>query len=832
LSLKEFTKEIFTRYGLTEDDINIYLVYLRVPRATISEAYITLSEDHPDLTLEKVEEITKKLDEKGFVKIIPGLVERVIPLEPYFELFTKESEGFRNEIAKIKDAVLADQSSRFEKLEQIQDKALNEIDTAVSEQIKAFFDDSDAKNKDKQERIEKAKNRFTETSKTLEKELHENIEKDFSELKKDIEELIKELDTITGDQETDSKTQESNIHNIFNALNSDLKSISQSFVSDNESAIDKAKDDLTRLISDLLDDFTKRLDNLEKEMKQQLDDHVERHKSIANELKPKMEQILEKYLERMDKVITDLKERISKLLGEHIEFINKTTKELESKLGEKLDNRHKILIEKVNEYRNKARSMLSTYLEEANRFSDFAEDLTKIGLFFTKKKKSKFRGRWTRIEEGVASISRTYDENFLSDWNEYIDDTKNTTNELKNDIATVIANENQVIKTETENLDKRAQDTISAELESLAADLSGEIDNTLQSGIKDCSDTTIKLKDSLSNSKNQHHKQYNDAINRHKEDSLRHYTSFDSDIKGKNERWVKDVDMKFENGKREITSEIDKQITNIKNYNSKQKKVIDDRVNKIRSDFDNSKKITSDKIDAEIKLWDEESADLNKMISDMLEDHKNKYKENATTLQNSLSNTTRDTIQNVKDAIADFTLQFMTSIDDATELAETNEEKLTDIHKASSQIPEIAEVTTWHTVGREALINAIKDAILRTKSSIIIVTPVVIPEILQFISEFAFQKKTARFMLTSHFDMQTYGNIIQKMQQLGNIQFRQLSTAGEFYAVTRDAEEVIICPAADKESEMISIVSNQPMYSKLYSSFIGPIFQANSRPIK
>jgi hypothetical protein len=110
--------------------------------------------------------------------------------------------------------------------------------------------------------------------------------------------------------------------------------------------------------------------------------------------------------------------------------------------------------------------------------------------------------------------------------------------------------------------------------------------------------------------------------------------------------------------------------------------------------------------------------------------------------------------------------------------------------------------------------------------------PVVIPEILQVISEFAYQKKAARFMLTSHWDMQQYGNIIKKMMQLGNIQFRNLTTPGDYFAVTRDAEEVIICPFTKDEKEMISVVSNQELYSKLFSNFIGPVFQANSRPIK
>ncbi|MBY8983264.1 MAG: hypothetical protein KGD57_09965, partial [Candidatus Lokiarchaeota archaeon] len=81
-------------------------------------------------------------------------------------------------------------------------------------------------------------------------------------------------------------------------------------------------------------------------------------------------------------------------------------------------------------------------------------------------------------------------------------------------------------------------------------------------------------------------------------------------------------------------------------------------------------------------------------------------------------------------------------------------------------------------------------------------------------------------------DMNAYGGIINKMKQFGNIQFRQLSQAGEFFALTRDAEEIILAPLTNKDSEMISIVSDQMLYAKLYSQFIGPIFQANSRPIK
>jgi len=751
MSLKEFTKEVFTRYGFSEEHINVYLVYLRVPRATMSEVFMTLAVDNEELQYETIAEITNWLVEKNFLKRIEGIVPRFIPLEPFFELFTNESELFRNEIAKIKDGILADQSNRFEKLEDIQNKSIGEVENAVDSQITSFFEDTDSKNSTKRNTIDKATNRFTETSKAL----------------------------------------ESNLHSIMNNLNSNLQNISTTHISKYETEINSTKENLITIIANLLDDFSTRVENLDKELKMELDEHVERHRTTANQLKPRMEQILEKYLERMDKVVGDLKERISNILKEHTNHIKNTTDTLQTSIKATVDDRHRTLTNQSNEFKSMTLTLIDNLLEHANRFTDFSEDMAKKGFFWMGKKK-KYKARHETTIQNILKFTKPMKEEFSNTTEEYITNTRNTTDQLKSDVTDIMVNENNTLASETNDLDFKAQETIDAQLENLATDLAGEVDDTLQTGVKDCSDTNIKLKDSLESSLKQHHRQYEDGINIHKDNSLRHYTDFDSEVKSIKENWVREVDSKFSEGKRD----------------------------------------GSDRIDSEIRLWNAEAKDMDNSLSSMLADHKTKYEQNAKTLQNSLSNTTRDTIQNVKDAIADFTLQFMNSIDDATELGETNEDKLKDVHNASSSIPEISRVSTWQVVGRDAMIAVMKDAIYRVKSSIIIVTPVVVPEILQVISEYAFQKKAARFMVTSHFDLSTYGGIINKMKQLGNIQFRQLQKAADFYALTRDAEEVIICPHSDKEEEMIAVVSNQAAYSVLYSQFIGPIFQANSRPIK
>src|SRR6056297_1377065 len=106
MSLKEPTKEIFDRYGLSEEDFKAYIVYLAFPQSTVSEVAGMMDKETAAL-----QPITKKLEEKGFIRKIEGIVDRYIPLEPYLELFNEQSAEFREDIDKIKDAVLGDQSN-------------------------------------------------------------------------------------------------------------------------------------------------------------------------------------------------------------------------------------------------------------------------------------------------------------------------------------------------------------------------------------------------------------------------------------------------------------------------------------------------------------------------------------------------------------------------------------------------------------------------------------------------------------------------------------------------------------------------------------------------
>ncbi|MHA1732454.1 MAG: hypothetical protein ACTSU5_10955, partial [Promethearchaeota archaeon] len=738
MSLKEPAVEVFSQYGLTENDINVYIQYLGLPYATVSEVQLHLE----PMGFDEVKAITDKLEAAKFLKKVPGkMVDRYIPLEPYFSLFNKQSENFRSEISKIKDSVLADQSKRFEQLDGIDSKAVGEVDAAVNAQVADFFKVSDEHDADKKAAIDKANSRFTETAKQLESDLHKQVDDSYQELKSDVDQmdadaakvwddnsskftsdneaLNKALDEISANHVNQTNSLEKNIHAFIDEMNSKIKGISAGFVEKFETGINDGKGQINKIIDDLLADFSKRLGDLEVEVKKDLDAHVDFHKEHAEGLKPKLEEILEKYLERMNAVVEDLKKRISKLLFEHEDHVKSTTNNLANKLKDKVKARHDQLSAQVKAFEDKTVMLIENLKDISDKMTDLASTLSSRGsawkaLFLGKHKD--WVALWEEIDERVNRISGDMKVDFTSSTSGYIQETGETSTNLQGEIDKVCADENQQLKTQSDALDKKAQDTVNAELEGLATDLSTEIDETLKTNIKHCQDTTLKLKDSAEKTLHSHKGDYEAAINTHRKTSLDHYSSCDADTKKKNSDFLAELDTVFNKGKLDTTAEKDKQNADINKHlqdtkaknvehsktfasdvaqtKEKQKKIFTERLTKVRADFDAAKQNVSDKIGAEISTFDAECKEMDEKIHAMLDDHKNKYKENATTLQQSLTKTVNDNTQNNKDAIADFTLSFMNAIDEAHEIGENTEEKLTAILNAAKDVKAVPELNT------------------------------------------------------------------------------------------------------------------------------------------
>ncbi len=852
MSLKEISKELFTRYGLNDVEIRIFIAYLGLPQTTSS-----MISEYLGISYEEVKVATEKLVDIGFIKEIKSEVgvSRYIPLEPFFELYIKESTVFREEIEKVKDFVLDDQSKRFKQLEEIKNNSISEIETAIKRQVDEFFKISDVHNVDKKEVIEKAKGRFLTTLKSLENEMHGIIDGDYNELESDVKQMdsqtanmldnsFEKLDETSNSHKESSKNLEISLHSTLDSLNGQLKTISEDFISKYENGIAEAKEGINNIIFDLLKDFTQRVNNLETEMKKDLDAHVDKHKENAQSLTPALEEILAKYMTRMNDVVEALKRTITKLLYEHIDHVLSTTKKIETRLIERFDERQGELIGSVKSFEDNTVVLIDNLIDISSKVGDLSKVLKSRGSAF----KALFTGshkQWVElnkdVKERIAKISSSTKSDFVGSTSDYITNTTKTKDILKSEISAILSDENNNIKIQTDDLDRKTQSTVNAELEGLAGELSTEIDDTLKGNIGHCKDTTIKLKDSIGSNFSTHKDDYDAAINRHLKKSINHYEDSDSNAKNQINNWNNEIDQNHSKSKISVSDEISGQISDVTNHSSgfeenkngaKQRNsdIFNERLTKINDDFNRGKKVTSEKITSEIDLVTKENNEINEKLQLMLEDHKLKYNGNSTALQESMSKTISDNNQSVKDSIADFTLQFMNHIDEADELALSNEEKLADIFTASSNTVEPHKATTWHVVGLEAIIEYMNDALNRVKSSVIVVSHEVIPKILESMSQMAYKKRSVRFFYTTHWAPE-YMGILEKMKSLGNIQFRQMKQRGEFIAMTRDAEEVLLAPISKTDEDMIAVVSTQEGYTKLYSQFIGPVFMSNSRPI-
>lgn len=852
MSLKEVYMDVFTRYGLLEDEVKVYIGYLGMPQATVSQIMSLLEMDY-----DAVAKITAKLEELKFLKKVEGKIERYIPLEPYFSLFTGQSKNFRDDVSVIKDNVLADQSAKYDELDGIASNSKSDVENTVAQTQSQFNSDANDQGTVATATITKARDRFEESSKKLELEIHATLDKNFTTWKADSNDLESEISAKWTAHSTKFTSDNESLNKKLTEIRDRLKKDSDALEVALHATLDalnkqagdhtaKGKNDINKLVDDLLSDFDARLKALDKEVKQQMDDHVVAHKEHAEGLKPRMDAILQKYLDRMNEVIEDLKKRISDLLAKHVTHLATTTGKMRDDVTSTLSNKQGTYVAKVEEFEDKTKLLIDNLVEITGQLGDVSKFLASRGSAF----KALFTGQHTHwkgvhemVKQRVTLLGADIKTQFDTETKQYIDATNKMTADLNSSVTSILATENGGLKGESEKLDAFAQETVNAELEGLAGNLSKETLDTMQANIGHCKDTTGRLKMSVENSFNSHQGNFNTALNAHRKgvldfnDAFR--KSFDTDVGtskksitddlAKNKKVITDFHADATNYHTEHASIFKADTGDMK---AKQAGIYKDRINKVLADKDADKVKASNMIDEQIGLFKSECKEMNSNLLSMLDDHKDRFKDVSGSMEGSLKGTVDETINKIKDSIADFTISFTNKIDDAFEIAEKNEEKLSEIHAAAHAVRPIEPIKTWHLVGKAGLITYLKDVIWRTKSSIIIVTPVVVPEILELIASVAYERKAQKFFMTTHWDLATYGEIIRKMSVLGNIQFRQLKTAGEYWAVTRDAEEIMLAPETSKDADMVCIISDQEGYAKLYSQFIGPMFQANSTPLK
>lgn len=135
---------------------------------------------------------------------------------------------------------------------------------------------------------------------------------------------------------------------------------------------------------------------------------------------------------------------------------------------------------------------------------------------------------------------------------------------------------------------------------------------------------------------------------------------------------------------------------------------------------------------------------------------------------------------------------------------------------------------TWPIVTRQAIVEYIKDMLVRTKSTV----SVVVPSFDDLPFDALMQTPATRRVIVATKILATYREKVQQMLDKGNIQIRQRPEA-DIFACARDGEEILIAPFVEgmKPSEEVAIVSQQDGFAKTFHELIGPMWMSRAQKI-
>jgi hypothetical protein len=137
---------------------------------------------------------------------------------------------------------------------------------------------------------------------------------------------------------------------------------------------------------------------------------------------------------------------------------------------------------------------------------------------------------------------------------------------------------------------------------------------------------------------------------------------------------------------------------------------------------------------------------------------------------------------------------------------------------------------TWPIVTKAAMISHIRDMIKRTKSHIMMMLPTMAEAPLEEISKI---KKATRVTLVvgGSDGEKKQDQILAELSRMGNISLR-VSTDLGYYGCSRDSEEILFTPFAEKDSDLVGLASIEDGYVELFDNILAPALLGSSSDLK
>ncbi len=134
---------------------------------------------------------------------------------------------------------------------------------------------------------------------------------------------------------------------------------------------------------------------------------------------------------------------------------------------------------------------------------------------------------------------------------------------------------------------------------------------------------------------------------------------------------------------------------------------------------------------------------------------------------------------------------------------------------------------TWTVVTRKAVLSHIEDMVRRAKSKVTLIVPDPRDVPTQTLAELK-SSIGVELVVTEGGNLET---AVKPLVGRGNIRVR-VRAEKDVYACVRDSEEVLLAPAATRDSDVIGMTSEYEGMVRFVMGIVGPIFQARTRMLR
>ena len=730
MSVKEVSPELLADAGLSEKESQIYLAILGLGNATIGQiAQLT------GLDVFEISERIPNLESLGYIKKLPGILHRFIPMEPFLRAFVDIDKRFRIDIAQIKDA--------------------------FTNNVYEFATNIDLTYGNLAHLLELAQGRFKapDILPTTEKRLEELFteqksnyvtvkEKGTEDLKNTVEDLTEKLMRQVGERQ------------------GIVAQLTFGTIDAVKTSLETSRHTLSSLNSDLSSELQSETETLKSDLFSTMDQHVDFHDRMTQEIIQKVENTVDKYQVEFARSSDFLKEDFSRLADNQSEKITKAHENLKLSLQNVYDN--------IAKEWDKTSSNVQPTLDTVNtKISELGRRLRALGEEI-KTIKIGFRKPFPQ-EEFAAKT-----EALATEMEMFVKDAKTLIENLNTPIQAAFVG-SQTMTQETEGIISGITTTAQEELENLKQEADKSIGATLRDFKADLmTDNREQLEDYCS--------KVEKGVTTTKEGVDSQITEW---LKTQIER-IKQYTPNADHLHTEAANQAEIGLTRTR---KEVEAILDEHGKTIQAFFKAKENIVAESLGDHIEVFHTKTDNLNTTIMEQLKTYFETLTISLEQAGAEIQAAIEPVITQMKDSAKEVERAVGEKIIAAVMRTEAAETALSKIQEVSEKIKPVETAQTWAILGKQNIKPLVNDMLERTKSSITILVPELSGDLLQRIADVP---RTRKITLVSEIDIDHYERELGQLLDQGNVQLRHYAKK-DMNMCLRDAEEVFIALETPEE---------------------------------